>query len=65
MSWTKVRSQIALHKRNHPDEPIPVELYQELKAARLAQHVQDVLSSVPELTLQQRAEIAATLLRSA
>ena len=63
MSWTKVRSRIALHKRNHPDEPIPVDRYQELKAARLAAHVQQVLLSVPPLTVEARAAIAASQLR--
>jgi hypothetical protein len=58
-----VRSEIARHRKNHPDESIPVELYAELKAARLADHVQEVLSSAPSMTVEQRAEIAASLLR--
>ena len=62
-SWTQVRSEIARHKKNHPDQPIPVELYAELKATRLAAHVQEVLTSAPPMTVEQRAEIAASLLR--
>jgi hypothetical protein len=63
VSWTKARSRIALYKRDHPDQPIPVELYQDLKAARLLAHVQEALSSAPAMTVEQRAEIAASLLR--
>lgn len=64
MSWTKVRSQIALHRKAHPNEPVPIELYQELKAQRLSAEVQRVLSTAPPLTVEQRAGIAAALLAS-
>jgi hypothetical protein len=54
---------MARYKKKHSDESIPVELYAELKATRLAAHVQEALNSAPAMTVEQRAEIAASLLR--
>ena len=61
-TWTKARSEHAnLRKRLGADDPAVVEKRLELRALRLEDHVQRVLSEAPPLTEDQRARIAALL----
>lgn len=59
-SWTKVRSDIAVAKRRDPDSDV-TDLKRELKAARLAEHVRQVVESFPPLTTEQVDRIAVLL----
>lgn len=61
MSWTKTRSEIALHKRRFPDRDIPVELRQRYKAERLEEYVRKVVAEAPPITQEQADRIAALL----
>jgi hypothetical protein len=62
VSWTHTRSKIAATKRSNPSADV-TELRRQLKAERLAEHIQSVVDTAPPLTEGQRARIAA-LLRS-
>ncbi|GAB2751645.1 hypothetical protein [Sinomonas soli] len=62
MSWTKTRSEIAVHKHRFPDQPVPPELYQRLKAERLEEHIRRAVAEHPPLTPEQTVRIAALLL---
>jgi hypothetical protein len=52
----------ALTRSRTPDDPELVEARRDLKAAKLAEHVALALVDTPELSLQQRSEIARQLL---
>jgi hypothetical protein len=61
-SWTKIRSEIALHARDHPDQPIPPELYAELREARAADYITKTIASVPKLSQERRNRLAVLIL---
>lgn len=61
-SWTKVRSELANGvKQLGPEHPKVIEKRAELRALRLEEHVQRVLSQAPPLTDEQRERIAGLL----
>lgn len=60
MSWTHTRSKIALAKRHNPDADV-TELQRQLKAERLAEYVERVVSEAPPLTDEQLARVTAIL----
>lgn len=60
MSWTKTRSEIAHAKKADPSADV-TELKRQLKAERLADHIQFVVDSAPPLSDEQRERIAALL----
>lgn len=60
MSWTHTRSQIAHAKRRDPDADV-TELRRQLKAERLAEYVERVVSEAPPLTDEQLSRITAIL----
>jgi hypothetical protein len=62
MGWTHTRALIA-HAKSVDANADVTELRRQLKAERLALHIQQVANSAPQLSDEQRAELAA-LLRS-
>lgn len=60
MAWTHTRSAIAVAKRKNPNANV-AELQVQLKAERLAAHIEQVVNSAPPLTPEQRDRIAALL----
>lgn len=63
-TWTKTRSQIANLKRRDPDADTTA-LKTQLKAERLADYIERVVSTAPPLTPAQRARLAALLVGDA
>lgn len=62
MSWMHERARIAsLSRSRAADDPDLIEARRNLRAERLADHVQRVVSEAPPLTDDQRARIAALL----
>ncbi len=61
MSWTSSRARIAAHRRNHPHEPVPQELYRDLRAARAAEYIEKLVADAPPLTAEQRDRLALLL----
>ncbi|MBM0128062.1 hypothetical protein [Pimelobacter simplex] len=61
MSWTQTRSALALAKRDNPDADV-TDLRRQLKAERLEEYVNKVVSEAPPLTREQRDRIARLLL---
>ena len=59
--FTKVRSELALTIRNHPERDV-TELRRELNEARLAEYIQRTVDQAPALSAEQRDRLA-TLLR--
>lgn len=60
MSWTHTRSQIAHAKKRNPDADV-TELRRQLRAERLADHIQRVVNEAPPLTPEQRDRLAGLL----
>ena len=60
MSWKKTRSQIANTKRYHPDADT-TDLQRQLKAERLADHIERTVDAAPPLTPAQRAWLVQVL----
>lgn len=61
-TWTKVRSELANDlKKLSPDHPAIAAKRAELRALKLEEHVQRVLSQSPPLTESQKDRIAALL----
>lgn len=61
-SWTKERAKIASLSRSRPaDDPEIIEARRNLKAIRLEEYVQKVVSEAPALTAEQSSKIAALL----
>lgn len=60
MSWTHTRSQIAHAKKKNPNADV-TELQRQLKAERLAEHIDRTVSAAPLLTAAQRDRLAALL----
>lgn len=60
--WTKARSEYAnLCKKRGPDDPEAVAKRVELRALKLEDYVQRVLSEAPPLTDEQRTRLADLL----
>lgn len=60
MSWTKIRSQIAIQSRHHPDLDTS-ELRRDLRAARAEEYIREVVAAAPPLTAEQRDRLAVLL----
>jgi hypothetical protein len=61
-SWTSHRARYAsLTRSRRPDDPDLVAARRDLRAARLADHVQREVEALPALTDEQRLRIAALL----
>lgn len=61
-AWTNARARIAaLSRSRQPDDPELLAARAELKAARFAEHVEQVVDAAPALTAAQRAELVALL----
>lgn len=60
MGWTKTRSEIANTLRANPDADV-TELRRDLKAQRLAEHVERAVATFPPLTDEQADRIAGIL----
>lgn len=61
-TWKQKRARIARLSQDHaPDHPDLVEARRELKAQRLEEHIAQVVSTAPKLTVAQRDRIAAIL----
>lgn len=62
MSWTTDRALVASLSRHRKSDDIElIEARRNLKAARLAEHVERVVAQAPPLTPEQRDRIAALL----
>ncbi len=62
MSWTRERAKLAaLSRSRKPDDPELLDAKRDLRAARLEDHVQKVLSEAPALSAEQLTQIAALL----
>lgn len=60
--WTGPRARVAALSRSRTDDDLDLlAARQDLKAARLANHVRDAVDSAPPLTDEQRERIAALL----
>ncbi|TFV67720.1 hypothetical protein E4P40_24005 [Blastococcus sp. CT_GayMR20] len=65
MSWTQERARVASLTRSRPaDDPDLVGARRNLAAARLEEHIRQVVAVAPPFTLEQRDRLA-TLLRAA
>ena len=62
--WTVVRSRLANAKKRDPHADV-TDLQRDLKAARLADHVEKALADAPPLTDDQRRRIARLLIGGA
>lgn len=60
-SWTRTRARIAGYRMNHPDEPVPDELYRDHAVARLEAVITKTLAESPPLTVRQRNHLAGLL----
>lgn len=60
MSWTHTRSQIAHAKRLNPDADVS-ELRRKLKGERLADYITQRLAEAPQLSDEQRRDLAVLL----
>lgn len=61
-SWTSERARVAVLTRDHgPDSPLVADARRDLRAARLADYVERVVSIAPPLTDEQRDRVAALL----
>jgi hypothetical protein len=61
VSWTKARSDLALAVRDGADQKVIDGHRRDLRAERLADHIQKVVDSAPPLTEQQLARLAVLL----
>jgi hypothetical protein len=60
--WKQKQGQLArLRRDTTPDDPRLTELRQEMRALRLADHVEKVISEFPPLTREQIDRVAAIL----
>lgn len=60
MAWTHTRSQIATTIKRDPSADV-TELKRQLKAERLAEHIERVVNEAPPLTNEQRSRLAVLL----
>ena len=58
----EARARLAATVRHHPDLDV-TELRRDLKAAGLEQHIRETVDAAPPLTVEQRVQLAAVLLR--
>lgn len=58
--WTKIRSEIAVAARLNPTADT-TDLRRELKAARAAEYILNLVTSAPPLTDEQRNRLASLL----
>lgn len=66
MSWTAERARVAsLTRSRDSNDPELIEARRNLVAERLANHITTVVSTKPELTMEQRGRLAALLLGAA
>lgn len=61
MSWTTARARIAAHARNHPDRPVPPELYGDLRAAKAEDYLRELVAADPPISDDQRRKLRAML----
>lgn len=62
MSWTSERARVASLSRSRPaDDPDLVDARRNLRAERLAAHIEKVVAEAPPLTAEQRDRLAALL----
>lgn len=62
MSWTAERARVAsLSRSRTPDDPELIEARRNLRAERLADHIEKVVAEAPPLTPQQRDRLAGLL----
>lgn len=62
MSWTAERARVAsLTRSRNDDDPDLIAARINLKAARLEDHIRNIVDSAPPLTAAQRDRIAALL----
>jgi hypothetical protein len=62
VTWTQERARVAGLKRHRDDDdPTVTAAVSELKAARLAEHIRQLVDAAPPLTDQQRARLVALL----
>lgn len=62
IKWTHYRAQVAALSRDRaPDDPELIEARRNLRAVRLADHVEKALADDPPLTTDQRLSIARLL----
>lgn len=59
-SWTKIRSDLALTIRDHP-EADTTELRRDLRAARAEEYIRKLVEAAPPLTDEQRDKLALLL----
>jgi len=60
MAWTHTRAKIAQTKRDNPHADV-TDLRRQLRAERLAEHIEKVLAEAPPLTDQQLNRLASLL----
>lgn len=61
VSWTHTRAKIANHRRNHPDDDTPAELYRDHAAARIESYIRRIVDQAPALAPDQRDRLAILL----
>ena len=62
MSWTSERARVASLSRSRPaDDPDLVDARRNLRAERLAAHIEKVVAEAPPLTAEQRYRLAVLL----
>ena len=62
-SWTTERARVAALSRDRAsDDPLLIAARQNLRAARLEDHVARVVAEAPPLTTEQRERIASLLI---
>lgn len=62
LSWTVERARVAALSRSRPvNDPDLLQARRNLKLARLADHVDEAMSSWPPISAEQRAELADRL----
>jgi len=57
----RIRARVAALQRHHPNAPETAELRKQFKAQRLADHIQRVVDSAPQLSPEQRDRLALLL----
>lgn len=60
MGWTNTRAKIAYNIRQDPHADV-TELRRQLRAERLAEHIERIVNQAPPLTDAQRDHLAALL----
>lgn len=59
--WTTHRARLAVLTRHNPDDPRIPEARRDLRAAKLAEHIEQVVNAAPPLTDQQISALVGIL----